>query len=207
MDGVLLDSELAIRTACVEMFKNRGLTVTPEDFLPFTGMGENRFIGGVAEKYGIPFEMRMKDEAYKIYGEIAKDYIIIFDGIKELIENLSKNGCKLAIASAADSAKVNINLDCMGLNRDIFDAIITGSDVTKHKPDPQVFLMACEGIGGTPARSVVVEDALSGCQAAKNAKMICIGVTSTFSESELKAAGADFVVANTPDILEILEKL
>ena len=47
MDGVLVDSEVAIRTACVKMFERRGVIVKKEDFIPFTGMGENRFIGGV----------------------------------------------------------------------------------------------------------------------------------------------------------------
>ena len=54
MDGVLLDSEPFICKAACMMFAERGLAVKPEDFLPFVGAGENRYIGGVAEKYGLP---------------------------------------------------------------------------------------------------------------------------------------------------------
>lgn len=51
MDGVLVDSESFICKAAVEMFEEKGLTVKKEDFIPFVGTGENRYIGGVAEKY------------------------------------------------------------------------------------------------------------------------------------------------------------
>ena len=48
MDGVLVDSEEYICRAAVQMFQEKGHEVAPEDFLPFTGMGENRYLGGVA---------------------------------------------------------------------------------------------------------------------------------------------------------------
>lgn len=206
MDGVLIDSENAIRTACIEMFKDRGVTALPEDFLPFTGMGENSFVGGVAEKYGLKYEPAMKAEAYKIYDRIADEYIITFDGIKELILKLKELGYKVAVASAADAIKVEINLRCLKLSPHDFDALVTGNDVTKHKPDPTVFLMAAERMGAKPSESLVIEDAVSGCQAAKAAGMSCIGIMSTFDEATLKKAGADFVVANTPDMLGIMDK-
>jgi beta-phosphoglucomutase len=56
MDGVLVESEQYINKAGVEMFREKGYVVDPADFLEFTGMGENRYLGGVAEKYAIPFD-------------------------------------------------------------------------------------------------------------------------------------------------------
>ena len=56
MDGVLTDSEPLINQAAVAMFRELGLPVQPEDFLPFVGTGEDRYIGGVAEKYGFPLD-------------------------------------------------------------------------------------------------------------------------------------------------------
>ena len=205
MDGVLVDSEEAIRVASVKMFKKRGLKVLSEDFLPFTGMGENRFIGGVAEKYGLTFSAQMKDEAYAIYDEIAKEHVIVFEGIQNLARKLKEQGYKLAVASAADEVKVKINLRCMGLSKNDFDAVITGNDVTRHKPDPEVFLKACEALKGTPEQAIVIEDAIAGCQAAKAAGMTCVGVMSTFDYNALKNAGADFVVEKTTDVLTVLK--
>ena len=54
MDGVLVDSEPLINAAAIAMFKEKGLSVQPDDFLPFVGAGEDRYIGGVAEHYGFP---------------------------------------------------------------------------------------------------------------------------------------------------------
>ena len=207
MDGVLVGSEEAIRTACIKMFQRRGITALPDDFIPFTGMGENRFIGGVAEKYGVQFDLDMKADAYNIYGEIAKDYVVVYGGVKQLVIDLKERGYKIAVASAADDIKVKVNLACIGLTENDFDAVVTGSDVSKHKPDPEAFLMACKKIGGVPEQSVVVEDAIAGCQAAKAAGMLCIGVMSTFDADALKAAGADFVVDKTPEVLTVVQKM
>jgi beta-phosphoglucomutase-like phosphatase (HAD superfamily) len=57
MDGVLTDSEPLINAAAIAMFKEKGLVVKPEDFLPFVGTGEDRFIGGVAEFYNFPLDL------------------------------------------------------------------------------------------------------------------------------------------------------
>jgi cytidine deaminase len=73
MDGVLVDSEEFICRAAIEMFMESGIETTPEDFKPFTGTGENRYIGGVAEKYGISVDIeKVKARTYEIYGSIVR---------------------------------------------------------------------------------------------------------------------------------------
>src|SRR5256885_10570934 len=74
MDGVLCDSEPFIAAAAIEMFRqNYRLSVTREEFAPFVGAGEDRFIGGVAEKHGIKLTMpRDKQRTYAIYLELIK---------------------------------------------------------------------------------------------------------------------------------------
>lgn len=207
MDGVLLDSENGIRTACIRMFAGRGVTARHEDFVPFTGMGENRFIGGVAEQYGVAFDPAMKAEAYQIYEQLAPELVIVYDGIKELILALRQQGYRLAVASSADETKVLINLRCLQLAREDFDALITGTDVARNKPFPDIFLAAAEKIGARPEQTLVIEDAVSGCQAAVAAGMRCIGVTSTFSAEALRGAGAARIVEKTVDILPLIETL
>ena len=74
MDGVLCDSEPFIAEAAAKMFAERhGTAVTPEDFHPFVGTGEDRFLGGVAEKYGVKLDMPAdKDRTYAIYLDIIR---------------------------------------------------------------------------------------------------------------------------------------
>jgi beta-phosphoglucomutase len=72
MDGVLLDSEEFITEAGIRMFREKGYTVEAADFKSFTGMGEDRFLGGVAEKYNILFNVSEdKARTYAIYKDIA----------------------------------------------------------------------------------------------------------------------------------------
>ncbi|MBE5816251.1 MAG: HAD family hydrolase [Clostridiales bacterium] len=200
MDGVLVNTEPAIRRACIEALKDYGVNAKPEDFVPFTGMGEDAFIGGVAELYGVKYQTEMKVRAYDIYDEIAQSDVILFDSIKETVLKLRKNH-RVAVASAADLRKVKINLRCLGMSVDDFDAVVTGSDVTNKKPDPEIFLKAAEKIGVAPKDCLVIEDALSGVTAAMRAGMQAIGVLGTFAGADLISHGAALTVDDTKNIL------
>lgn len=207
MDGVLVDSELAITLASIESLREWGVDAKVEDFKEFTGMGDDKFIGGVAQKYGIEYDLKMKARAYEIYLEKADERVEVFPWSKPLIERLHASGYKIAVASASDYIKVKRNIECIGvpvatdMSPDIFDAIVTGSDVERKKPFPDIFLKAFEKVKeacGNDAdldvsRTLVCEDALSGVLAAKAAGMKCIAVTTSFEASQLKAAGADYV--------------
>ena len=86
MDGVLVDSEKFICEAAILMFLEKGITVEPDDFLPFVGTGENRYIGGVAEKYGITEPVSpMKDRTYQIYEEITRGKLEPLPGVYDFI--------------------------------------------------------------------------------------------------------------------------
>ncbi|MBN1942286.1 MAG: HAD-IA family hydrolase [Phycisphaerae bacterium] len=204
MDGVLCDSEPFIREAATRLLKERyGLSPQPEDFLPFVGAGDNRFIGGVAEKYGVRITLPDdKQRTYDIYLDLIRGRLQPFAGVREFIAACRARGLKLAIASASDQRKVNGNLAQIGLPHETFDAVVTGSDVTRHKPDPQCFLLAAERIGLPASQCLVVEDANNGCRAAKAAGALCLGITSSFPAEQLRRSGADFIA---PDLAHVPE--
>ena len=189
MDGVLVDSEEYIRRAAVLMFQEKGYQVAPEDFLPFTGMGENRYLGGVAEKHRIPFDLeREKARTYVIYADLVRGKLEPLDGVHEFINTCLERGLKLAVASSADPVKVNINLDEIGLERSLFQAIVTGLDIEHKKPAPDIFLHAAKLIGTDPASCLVVEDAISGVAAGKASGARVLALTTSFSSHELSDA-------------------
>lgn len=193
MDGVLCDSEPFIAAAAIRMFKKTyGVDVNESDFLPFVGAGEARFIGGVAEKYGITLDPeRDKAETYRLYGECVKGKLQPLPGVKAFIENAKAAGVLLAVATSADEVKLHINLREMDLNPQLFDALVNGLDIEHKKPSPDIFLEAARRLGVDPANATVFEDAINGVQAAKAAGAHCVGITSSFSADELLAAGAD----------------
>jgi HAD superfamily hydrolase (TIGR01509 family) len=189
MDGVLVDSESYICSAAILMFKELGAEVSPEDFKPFTGMGENRYIGGVAEKNGIKVDIeKVKARTYEIYEKLVEGKLSPLPGSHEFIARCRKKDLKMALATSADRIKMEVNLREIGLSADTFSSIITGLDVEKKKPYPDIYQKAAENIGLEPEECLVVEDAVSGIKAAKAAGCRCLAVTTSFEASELYEA-------------------
>jgi beta-phosphoglucomutase len=189
MDGVLTDSEPLINAAAIAMFRERGLVVQPSDFLPFVGAGENRYIGGVAEKYSFPLDLPVaKRRTYEIYLELVPTRLKAFPGAVELVRACRQAGLRLAVASSADEVKIVANLRQIGLPPESWGAVVTGDDVGPKKPAPDIFLSAATKLGLAPAHCTVVEDAVNGVQAAKAAGMRCVAVAQTFPETQLRSA-------------------
>lgn len=222
MDGVLVDSEPAITQASIESLReNFGIEAKHSDFKEFTGMGDDKFIQGVAEKYGKSYDVNLKLRAYEIY-TAKKERVKVFPKAKKLIQNLNNIGLKCAVASASDLVKVKVNIKKIKLGKSIkiittdttenFKVkrplyIITGSDVKNKKPDPEIFLKAAETVGISPQNTIVIEDAVSGVKAAKAAGMTCIAVTTSFNRKTLFDAGADYVINKLYDAFDIIRKI
>lgn len=206
MDGVLVDSEDAMKTTSIESLERFGIKPKKEDFVEFTGMGEDAFIGGVAGKYGVEYNTEMKDYAYMLYVEKARELVYVFPGVKNIIKTLEGYGYKIAVASAADLVKVKTNLACIGVTEDDFDTLVTGSDVKHKKPDPEIFIKAAANMGLEPENCMVLEDAKSGIAAAKAAGMTCIGITSAFSRNELEETKVDHVIDDIRDAMPIIKE-
>ncbi len=197
MDGVLVESESFIAEAAVRMFAEHGVSVRPADFRPFIGMGEDRFLGGVAEARGVVLQMpRDKVRTYEIYLELIQGRLEPLPGVADFIGRCRSRGLKLAVASSADRMKVEGNLRALGLPSGTFDAVVVGEDITSKKPAPDIFMLAARWIGLEPALCLVIEDAVSGVTAAKAAGSRCFGLTTSFSAEQLREAGADWTAAN-----------
>lgn len=185
MDGVLIESEYLMRASAIRALADYGVRAEHEDFLEFTGMGEDRFVGGVAEKHGLVYKTEMKELAYDYFGQRVKEEAHVPAGVKEMLEALHQKGLVLAVCSAADLRKVRYNLMAIGVDEAIFSALVTGSDVARKKPFPDIYLEGARRIGMEPKDCLVIEDALSGIQAAHAAGMDAVGVPTTFSKEEL----------------------
>ena len=201
MDGVLVDSEAFMCEAAIKMFGELGLKVVPADFQPFVGMGENKYLGGVAEHYGVKINIaEAKARAYEIFGIIVQGNLSPLPGVHEFIAECRKKGFKLALATSADPVKMNVNLKEIGLSAKVFDSIITGQDVENKKPFPDIYIKAAEMIGLKPEECLVVEDAVSGIKAAKAAGCKCLAVTTSFERAKLSEA--DWICKSLEEVPE-----
>lgn len=207
MDGVLVDSEPVIEAAAIAGLMEYGVPAKPQDFTPFIGTGEDRYIGGVAEKYGVPYKLEMKARVYQIYLEIVPQKLKVFEGIIELLNKWQSEGVKMALASSADRIKIDANLRVAGINPSLFSAIISGEDVINKKPSPDIYLLAASRIVANPKDCIVIEDALNGIQAAKAAGMKCLAVATSFESEVLEKEGPDFICKRISDADNILRDI
>ena len=199
-DGVLVDSEPALAEIAAIALRDFGAAAIPDDFKPYIGMGEDMYLGEVTAKYGVVFDETIKHHVYEKYVELAASFVHPFPGMRDLLIRLKSAGCRIAVASSADQIKVTTNLQLLDLPAAFFDAVITGSDIERKKPFPDIYLFAASRCGVSPDRCFVVEDAVSGIQAGKAAGMTCIGFTSSHTAEELRAAGADIIVDDIRDV-------
>jgi beta-phosphoglucomutase len=199
MDGVLCDSEALICSSAVEMYRELGVTVQRDDFVPFVGTGEDRYLGGVAEKYGVSLNLKKaKERTYEIYLSLVPTELQAFPGAVRLVEQCHSSGLKIAVASSADLVKVKANLNKIGLPIERWDAITSSEDVVMKKPAPDIFLAAAEKLQLPAEHCTVIEDAVVGVEAARAAHMRCIAVAHTFAREKLVAA--DLVRSRIADI-------
>lgn len=119
------------------------------------------------------------------------------DEVLDTLRELRRRGYKLAIGSSSKNAK--FILDRIGLG-DFFDAISDGTDITRSKPDPEVFQVAARKLGMDSAVCAVVEDALSGITAAKAAGMTAVALHGDAENCGLE----DYDLASFSSLLDIL---
>lgn len=205
MDGVLIESEYLMRASAIRALADYGVQAKHEDFLEFTGMGEDRFVGGVAEKYGLTYVTVMKELAYDYFGQEVMEQAYVPAGVKEMLLELHSRGYTLAVCSAADLRKVKYNIRAIGVDESLFTALVTGSDVARKKPFPDIYLEGARQVNVAPADCLVIEDAISGIQAAHAAGMDAVGVPTTFTKEQLQEKAApEYMVEQIRDLPSLL---
>lgn len=187
MDGVLADSEALMARAAVTMFQERhGIRVRPEDFVPFVGTGEIRYLGSVAEQYGVILtQPDDKDYTYRAYLRLIPGNLRPLPGVLDFVARCRRAGMSTAVATGADRIKLDGTLSEIGLPPAEFDVLVTGSDITRPKPDPEIFLRAAAAMDLVPSSCLVVEDAIHGIRAAQAGGFPCMALTTTFPAERL----------------------
>ena len=111
-------------------------------------------------------------------------------------------GYRMALASSAEVRVIDANLTALGL-RPLFDAVVSGTQVARGKPAPDVFLAAAERLGVRPAACLVVEDSRNGLLAAKAAGMRCVVVPCAHTRHQ-DFDECDHRLAALPELLTLL---
>ena len=199
MDGVLVDSYRAHYDSWRLLGETHGLTMTEAEFSATFGRTSADIIrnlwGNAVDEADIPAWDDEKEALYR--DELRKDFPAMA-GAPELIGALAAAGIKMAIGSSGPPENVQLVLDCLP-GAEAVEATVTGQDVTRGKPDPEVFLIAAEKLGVAPGDCAVIEDAPAGVQAARRAGMTAIALTGTADRDTL-AADAHIVVESLTEL-------
>lgn len=129
------------------------------------------------------------EEKEAVYRELYSPYIKPIEGLIETVNAIKSKGLHLAIATTAPKKNRDFALAELGLEG-LFEVILGDEDVTKGKPDPEIYLKTAEKLGVAPKDCLVFEDSPPGANSGKKAGMTVIGVLTTHSKEELKMADA-----------------
>ena len=134
------------------------------------------------------------------------DEIKLMDNFNQLVSSMYDEGFPMAVASSNNRKIVNIIIEKFGLEK-YMKFVISGEEVDKGKPDPEIFLTAAKKMNVKPEDCLVIEDATSGVKAAKAAGMKCIGLKNP-DHGNQDLSEADLIINNLNELnLNIMKKL
>lgn len=186
MDGVICHTNPFHSQAFKIFFEKRGVFPTEEEFqLHMYGKNNGYILSHFLGRKIMGQELLdLEFEKESLFREIYQPYVDPIPGFLDFFHCLRKEGFKTGVATSAPFA----NLELIGGKLDLFphlESALASEHVTKHKPDPEVYLKTAANLSLSPAQCLVFEDSFSGVSAAKNAGMKVVGVLSSHSVDQL----------------------
>ncbi|HTL43085.1 MAG TPA: HAD family phosphatase [Vicinamibacterales bacterium] len=177
LDGTLVDSEDYHWQSWQHAMALDGTAITHDQFTQTFGQRNETILRGwLGDDATLERMDRVADAKEVEYRRLAQERgLTPLPGAAEWLVRLQATGWKQAIASSAPRLNVDVMLRALKLEH-YFDAVVSSEDVTRGKPDPEVFLTAAARLGVPASRCIVVEDAAAGVEAARRAGMRSIGV-------------------------------
>jgi len=201
MDGVLIDTEAYHHAAWHRLCREEGVILTVAQVAERTlGRPVRESLPTLLGRPVDPSEIdRLTQRKTVFYEEESGGVVREVRGAVRFVRDLTGRGVRCAVATSARLQRVAPILESLQL-ADQFEVLVTGDDVRRGKPDPEVYLTAAARLDVAPDACVVFEDAPVGVQAARVAGMSVVGVASSCSPEALRTAGAQLVV---PDFLRL----
>ncbi|MBI2549664.1 HAD family phosphatase [Candidatus Woesearchaeota archaeon] len=185
MDGVVVDTAQLNFVADSKVLNSVGLNISKGEYLKHTGKPGRQIYDEILKQHGVTADLEAlvaKREEY-IKKAIEELNLKPNPGFHELVAKLRANNYIVALASSSSKTKVWNVLNFLKLGN-TFVTVVTGSDVTKTKPAPDIYLEVAGRLKLKPDECVVVEDSETGILAAKNAGMVCIALLTEHTKNQ-----------------------
>lgn len=197
MDGVLVDSAQPHFRSWQLLAAENATTVTEEQFTATFGRQNKDIIPLLFGAVPAAQLARLSARKEEIYRDLIRAEPPIVRGARALVRALHGAGAALAVGSSGPRANIQLVLEALGAT-ELMSAVVSGEEVTRGKPDPEVFTLACRRLGLTPRHCIVVEDAPVGVEAAVAAGAHAIAVLRHHPAEAFK--GVDFAVEGLADL-------
>jgi HAD superfamily hydrolase (TIGR01509 family) len=208
LDGVLADSEPWWNRIDAKLLSQYGVTYRGEHHRQVLGVSYRLAVEFYKKAFGLsaPTEELMRRRA-EIATEFFARHIGLFPQAKETLQELRRMKTRLAVATSSVGPSARPFLDRHALT-ELFDAIVTGDEIERGKPHPDIYLRAAQKLGVPPAKCLVIEDSLSGIAAGKAANMRVAAIPDTrFVDAREYAQQADYLLASLPEIPPLLHRI
>ena len=206
MDGVIIDSEPLHQKVEQELLEDLGGVMTDADKEAFVGTTDYHMWSTMKERFNLSPTIEEMIESKKERFLEQVHTISLVDGFEKVLEELKAEGYLLALASSNNRKAVDQIVKQFDLVHE-FEIAMSGEDVTKGKPHPEIFLKTAQAMGVDPANCLVIEDAKTGVTAANAAGMKSIGLDNPNSGPQ-DLSEADIVLASYDEFdLEEVQKL
>ena len=177
MDGLMIDSERVTFECYQERLKDMNLTMDEEFYKTLLGKPIKGIYQRFYDVYGndFPIENVIQDVHQLMAERFETEGVPVKKGLVELLHYLKDNNYKTIVATSSNRDRVDKILAQAKIT-EFFDDSICGDEVTKGKPNPEVFLKSCQKLGVNVDEAIVLEDSEAGIQASydANIKVICI---------------------------------
>lgn len=179
MDGLMIDSEPLHVKAYDQVLKQFGQGLTEEENSQrYVGISDRDIARDMVKRYGLPTSeeelIKRKREKDK---QLLREEVVAQPGLIELLSSLKTSGLKTAIASSASLEEIETVMSALDI-KPMIDTYCSADQVSKGKPEPDLFMLAATKLGILPKCCLVLEDAPSGIEAAAKAGMKSVAVPS-----------------------------
>lgn len=207
MDGLMINSEVITFECYKAVMKKMNLEIPLEFYVTLLGKpvthAHERFHSVYGEDF--PVEDVIKQVHVMMADRFEKEGVPLKNGLIELLSYLKENNIKTIVATSSNRARVDKILAQANIEQ-YFNDSICGDEVTKGKPNPEIFLRACQKLGVQPHEAVVLEDSEAGIQAAHsgNIQVICVP-DMKYPEPEFEAM-ATRIVKSLHDVIDFVKE-
>ena len=208
MDGLMFDTEKLWEDTFFKVGNQFGYYLSADFHRSTIGTNYTAIEKTFKDKFGSDFPFAdFYVECRKYMDEIIRNNGLgIKKGLLELLNYLKENNYLIAIGSSSKLKRIKWYLECAGIAENMFTAIVSGDDIVKGKPNPDIFLKACELLLVNPSETLVLEDSNNGIKAAKNAGCISVLIPDLDVIKEDVLEQVDYKFDSLYDVIDFLSR-